>query len=207
MASIDDRARAFVKEFGGGDCFLIQPISASAGSRAYLAVGRELKLFERFESAYVSKVGAEPQLSLRLITSPQCSALDLIRLGSAEGEELPRIELGNYNIGRGEPLSGTISNLAGRRLVLVLVGDDGIAFRLDAKAVPGRDAATFNVPLTPDASSIGPMQILLAVVSDKPIPSLETFRSGPLSAVTARLVGEAHESAFSVAADFFKFVN
>lgn len=206
MSSID-KARAFVSGFDGGDCFLVRPMSGSGGSHAYLAVGRDLQPFQRFDSGYTSEVGAEPQLSLRLIAPSECPALDLIRLGAAEGGAAPRIELANYSVGRGKPLSGTIANLEGRRLFLVLVGDDGVARRLDAKAIPGRDAATFSVPLTPDASSIGPMQILLAIVSAKPIPALETFRSGPVNNIATQLVGEARGGSVSVEADFFKFVN
>ena len=157
-------------------------------------------------SAYTSEVGAEPQLSLRLITPPQCPAIDLIRLGTAAGAAAPRIELANYTVGKGKPLAGTIANLGGRSLVLVLVGDDGLAYRLEAKPSPERDAATFDVPLTPDASSIGPMQILLAIVSAKPIPALESFRSGPLNTIAPQLVGEARSGAVAVGADFFKFV-
>ena len=75
------------------------------------------------------------------------------------------------------------------------------------RAPPGRDAAAFSVPLTPDASSIGPVQILLAIVSAKSIPALETFRSGPLNAIAAQLVDSARGGSVSVEADFFKFVN
>ncbi len=202
-----DKAKAFVSGFNGGDCFLVKPMSGSSDPNAYLAVGRELQPFERFNSAYTSKVGAEPQLSVRLITPSECPALDLIRLGTAAGASAPHIELANYSVARGRSLKGTIANLDGRSLVLMLVGDDGVAYRLETKPVPGRDAATFDVPLTPDASSIGPMQILLAIVSAKPIPALDSFRSGPLNSIKAQLVGDARDGAVSVGADFFKFAD
>ncbi len=202
-----DKAKAFVSGFDGGDCFLVKPLSGSSDPNAYLAIGRELQPFERFNAAYTSKVGAEPQLSVRLITPSECPAIDLMRLGSAAGASAPHIELENYSVARGAPLKGTIANLDGRHLFLVLVGDDGVAYRLEAKPIPGRDAATFDVSLTPDASSIGPMQILLAIVSAKPIPALESFRSGPLSSIKAQLASNARDGAMSVGADFFKFAD
>ena len=82
-----------------------------------------------------------------------------------------RLALKSYEVGSRQPLSGTISNLEGRRLYLVLVDNDGVAHRLDAKVDANGDSATFNIPLTADASSVGPMQMLLAIVSDKPIPT------------------------------------
>ena len=89
----------------------------------------------------------------------------------------------------------------------MLVDNDGIAYRLDAKPQPGDDSATFSVPLTPDAGSTGPLQVVLAVVSAKPIPALETFRSGPLKALAPHLLDEARAGAVAVGAEFFTFAN
>ena len=68
-------------------------MAGASDPNAYLAVGRELAPFQRFNTAYTSEVGAEPQLSLRLITPSECPAIDLIRLGTAAGASAPRIEL------------------------------------------------------------------------------------------------------------------
>ena len=95
----------------------------------------------------------------------------------------------------------------GRRPYLVLVDNDGVAHRLEATVDASGDSATFDVPLTPDASSVGPMQMLLAVVSDKPIPTLDTLHSTKLKSIASRLVDDARRASASVAADYFKFVN
>jgi serine/threonine protein kinase len=200
-----EKARAFVKAFDGGDCFFIKRRVAD-GPHAYQAVGREQEPFQRFDSGYKSAVGVEADLTLAPITPEQCPALDLVRLGAAGGAA-PRIELANYDIGRGKPLAGTISDLGGRRLYLVLVDNNGVARRLDAKTQPGGDAATFSVPITPRADSVGPMQVLLAIVSDAPIPALDNLRSAPLKSAAAHLVDEARRVSASVEADYFKFVN
>ena len=131
----------------------------------------------------------EADLRAALITAEECPALDLIRLGTANGAAPPRVELANYSVGRGKPLAGTITNLAGRRPYLILVDNDGVASRLDVKMQPGGDGATFNVPLTPDRGSVGPMQVLLVVVSPKPIPVLETLRQARLASISARTDG------------------
>ena len=84
-------------------------------------------------SDYKNKVGVEADLRAALITAEECPALDLIRLGTANGGAPPRIELANYSVGRGKPLAGTIRNLAGRRLYLILVDNDGVASRLTSR--------------------------------------------------------------------------
>ena len=151
-------------------------------------------------------VGAEPDLILRLITAAECPALDLLRAGAGEASDGPHIELTDYRIGPNKPLAGKIAGLAGRRVYLVLVDNDGNAYRLEAATEPGGDAATFNVPLTPDAGSTGPLQMILAVVSKSPIPALEAFRSGPLKTLAPSLANAARAGSASVGAEFFTFV-
>ncbi len=104
-------------------------------------------------------------------------------------------------------MSGTISNLERRRLYLVLIDNDGAAHRLEAKTDASGDSAIFSVPLTADAKSIGPMQMLLAIVSDKPIPAFDTLHSADLKLIGSRLVDDARGASASVGADYFKFVN
>jgi len=201
-----DKASAFIGGFDGGACFLVRPLPGAVSARALQGVGVERAPFERFDAGYTREVGVEPQLGLRLIAAAECPALDLIRLGSANGAAAPRIGLTSYDVGRGKPLAGTISGLAGRRLSLLLIDNDGVAHRLETKAAAGGDSATFSAPLVADASSIGPLQIVLAIVSAKPIAALEGFRSAPLKDIAPRLIGEAGADSASVEAEFFKLV-
>ena len=107
----------------------------------------------------------------------------------------------NYEVGQGQPLLGTISGLERRRLYLILVDNDGLVHRLETKVDPSGDSATFSVPLTADAGSIGPMQMLLAIASDKPIPALDTLHSANLKLIGSRLVDDARRASASVEAD------
>ena len=115
--------------------------------------------------------------------------------------------LKNYEVGPGKPLLGGISNLTGRRLYLVLVDNKGRVRKLEATGQPGGNSATFSVPLTPDVGSVGPMQMLLAVVSDGPIPAFDKLGSTSLKSVATLLVEDARRASASVEADYFKFVN
>jgi serine/threonine-protein kinase len=206
-ASPEEKAKAFVASFDGGECFLIEPLPGATRPHEYQAVGREIEPFRRFDAAYKREVGVEADLTVAPISAAQCPALDLVRLAAPGGQEPPRLTLKSYEVGPGKPLQGTISSLEGRHPYLVLVDNDGVAHRLEATVDASGDSATFDVPLTPDASSVGPMQMLLAVVSDKPIPALDTLRSANLKSIASRLVDDARRASASVAADYFKFVN
>ena len=111
------------------------------------------------------------------------------------------------SVGPNRLLAGTIANLHGRSAFLVLVDNDGVAYRLDVKPEPGGDAAKFSIPLAPDAGSAKQLQVILAIASTKPIPALETFRSGPPKAIAPALLDEAKSGSVAVGAEFFTFVN
>jgi len=205
--SSDEKAKSFLGRFDGGNCFLIKPLPGSKNPHTYQALGHELEPFQRFESAYRREVGVEADLMLELISAEQCPAIDLVRIGTSNGQKPPRLTLKDHEVGRGKPLVGTISNLAGRRAYLVLVDNDGIAHRLDAKTEPGGDAATFNIPLLPDAASVGPTQMLLAIVSDKSIPAFEALHAARLESAAPQLVEDLRQASASVEAYYFQFVN
>ena len=202
-----EKARRFVATFDGGDCFFIKRLGKSGGKESYLGFGSDQSPFQRFDTDYQTKVGAEADIRLGLIAPQQCAALDLVRLGGAEPAAGPRLELGNDDVGRGKPLTGKVTNLGGRRLYLILVDNEGLAYRLDGKNQTGGDTATFNIPLTPDAGSAGSNQVLLAVVSEVPIAVLEKLHRAPLQSIAGRLVDEARRASASVEADYFKFVD
>jgi eukaryotic-like serine/threonine-protein kinase len=197
----------FLGSFDGGKCFLIKPLAGAGDTHSYLAAGSELAPFQRFETAYSQEVGHEPRLSLRLITPSECPALDLIRPGIGDAAGAPGIELASYSVARGRPLAGRVSNLGGRRLYLILVDDDGGVHRLEAKASPNGDSATFSASLVPDASSIGPLQMIMAIASERPIQALEAFSSGQLKTIAPDLIIEARRGSASAEADFFTFAH
>jgi hypothetical protein len=205
--SAEEKAKAFIASFDGGECFLVEPLPGATKPHEYQAVGQAVEPFHRFDSAYKREVGVEADLTLAPISAAQCPALDLVRLAAPDGRQPPRLALKNYEVGPGKPLLGTISNLERRRLYLVLVDDDGLVHRLDTHVDASGDSATFSVPLMPNASSVGPMQMLLAIVSDKPIPTLDTLHSAKLRSIASRLIDDARGASTSVEADYFKFVN
>ena len=206
-ASPEEKAKAFIASFDGGECFLIEPLPGANKPHEYQAVGRAIEPFRRFDAAYKREVGVEAQLTVAPISAEQCPALDLVRLATPDGHEPPRLKLQSYEVGPRQPLSGVISGLEGRRSYLILVDNDGIAHRLETKVEPSGDSATFSVPLTADANSVGPIQMLLAIASDEPIAALDTLHSASVKGIAPRVVDEGRRASAALAADYFKFVN
>ena len=68
----EERAKAFIANFDGGECFLVEPLPGSTKPHDYQAVGRELEPFRRFDSEYKREVGVEANLTVAPITAEQC---------------------------------------------------------------------------------------------------------------------------------------
>ena len=201
-----DKAAAFLRGFDGGFCFLARPLSAASDSVAIQGIGSDKATFERFYNAFIHETGVEPALSVRLIGPAECPAVDLIRASGLDRADGPKINLAQYDVGRGKPLAGTVANLAGRHLDLLLVSSDGAVRRLDSRMQPGGGGATFNIPIAPDAASIGALQLLLAIVSPKATRTLEEFKVGGAADILPRLRNELPNASGALDVEFFKFV-
>ena len=123
------------------------------------------------------------------------------------GAGAPEIQLVNLDISPGKPLAGEIGNLKGRNLVLLIATNDGTAAQIEASLQPGSDKASFSVPLTPDAKSVKTLQMLLAIVSAKPLKALEGFRAGSTSDIFPKVTAEFASAGANVNAEFFRVGN
>ena len=198
-----DAATGFLRSYDGGSCFFVRPQTSGGDGKSLIAAAADKNAFPRFEAGFKRAVGYEPRIIAKLIVPPECAALDLLKL-SLDSAAPPRIDLVNPDVGSGRPLAGTISGVAGRKLVLLVIDNVGATHRLPFNMAPSGDAASFSVPLTGDATSIGPLQVVLAIVSDSSLPTLEAFRPMPASDLAAKLNSEWAGAGATAAAEFFK---
>jgi serine/threonine-protein kinase len=200
-----EKAAAFLQRFDGGACFLARPLGGGPDSVAIQGIGSDRATFERLYGDFIRETGIEPVLTVRLIGPAECPAVDLIRAVGSDRGQAPKIDLAGYEVGRGKPLMGTIANLAGRHLDLLLLSNDGKVTRLDTRVQPGGGAATFSAPIVPDAASVGPLQLLIAIAASRPPPTLVGFKSGAAKDVLPRLQDELPAVAGALEVEYFKF--
>jgi serine/threonine protein kinase len=201
----NERAARFLQNFDGGPCFLVHAVGADATGPAILGVGADKQIFQRFYQDFQQLVGLEPNLMVRLIGASQCPALGLIGASVAQGSDGPKIELASFNVGRNHPLAGVVSNLGRRTLLLLLITSDGQVRRVETRMRAEGASATFDVPIAGDHADAQVMQILLAIVSFKPIPALAAFKSGRASEILPRVEGELLSAGARSDAEFFRF--
>jgi serine/threonine-protein kinase len=193
---------AFLRSYDGGACFATR--SAENDSLRFIALGAERAEFERLQAAYKAAFGREPQVNAELVTPEQCPVATLMK--APPSGPPPRLTLDSSQVGKGRPLSGAVTGLAGRALLLLAVTDDGRAVKLRVQPSPGGDAASFNIALSGDVSSVGKPQVLLAIVSAKPLSGLDAFRAGPSADVLREVGAQWREANGAAALALFKLV-
>jgi len=201
-----DKAARFLRGFDGGPCFLARAGAAVGDSIAIEGVGAEKQAFQRFYASFVHDVGVEPTLTVRLIASPQCPAVGLIAAAQSDRAAAPTIKLAAYDVPHGKPLAGSIGALAGRRLDLLLITNDGLAHKIVSRGLDSDQTALFSVPITPDAGSIGVLQILVAIASAKPLDALAAFRSGPAADILPKVAAQLGPTDAALNVEYFKFL-
>jgi hypothetical protein len=77
----------------------------------------------------------------------------------------PTLELATYDLPRGAPLAGSIGALAGRHVDFLLIANDGVVHKIEGRGLASDKNANFSLPITPDAGSIGALQILVAIAT------------------------------------------
>jgi serine/threonine protein kinase len=201
------KADAYLSGFDGGACFLARTRGVAGESIAIQGVGADKDAFQRFYAGFIHDVGVEPALTVRLIAKSQCPAVSLIAAtGQANREGEPTIQLNAYDVSRGKPLAGSIGGLGGRHLDLLLVSNDGQVHKIDGRP-NGDQGATFSVPISADANSLGALQIVVAIASPRPLNALATFRAGPAGDILPKVAAEMSDPAAALDVEFFKFVN
>jgi len=174
--------------------------------RRFVGVGADRAGFDRFAAAYRTAFGGDPDLRAELLTPAQCPVAALMKLDRASAALAPRLTLDSLEVGSGRPLSGAITGLERRRLTLLAVGDEGRAVKLRVQIADDGKSASFSIGLSGDADSFGKPQVLLAIVSDRPLAALDQFRAGPSADILAKIGAQWREAGVTASLALFKLV-
>jgi eukaryotic-like serine/threonine-protein kinase len=204
-ATSAERGAAVIRDFKGGSCFWVRAIDIDAPKPAILGVGADRAAFERFAEEFRRTVGVEPNLVVRPIEWSQCPVVGLIRAMADDAAPAPKIELSVPPVfGRNRPLSGSVSNLAGRSVALLEVNSDGRVRRIEARPAANGESATFSAPVSADVVSRETIEVVLAIVSPRPVAALADFTSGRADGILPKLQTELPAAGGALDADYFQ---
>jgi serine/threonine-protein kinase len=197
---------AFIRAHDAGPCFLARFEDNDTEGQRLVGMGDDRAAFERFAADYRRVFQREPEMRAELVTPGQCPVVELMKQDSASAAPPPRLTLDSVAVGKGQPLSGAIVDLANRALILLAVGDDGRAVKVRAQIAADGQSASFNLGMRGDADSFGKPQLLVAVVSDRPLAGLDAFRAGASAELIRKMRGQWRQAGATATQALFKLV-
>lgn len=201
-----ERIRAYLDDYDGGDCFLVTPVAISQTAAVLEGFGNSPATFDAFAQAFRSAQGFNASIGKRQIAPQQCPALKFVNELHVDHARAPRINLDTTELKSGDALSGTIENVSNKTVEFLLITDNGQVQNLSPLLKPGTDSMSFTIGLQRNQSDATPLQLLVAIASTQPLPSLQNRQPVAADIFFPQALKEAKDANTSVAATvrFFK---
>jgi serine/threonine-protein kinase len=201
-----EQIRRYITEYSGGDCFFVTPLQVSDRIASVEAYGASPAPFQAFDASFTQLFGFEAQIALRQVTTAQCPLVGFLARTAAERRAAPTLDIGSFNLRNGQPLSGTVRWQAGQHVEVLLVSDDGYAYNLSAFSRRTADSLSFNSQMNAQGPKGSRPQVVVAIASARPLPSLTSGQPVAASTLFPRVLTEAAETgqSLNVSVKYFK---
>jgi serine/threonine-protein kinase len=184
----------YIQAYPGGNCFLLLPRTVTSRSAGIEAFGTSPPPFEEFDRVFKETQGFEADIALRLVTPAQCPVLAFIRqLEPRRGSAL-RLEITNFVLRDGQPLSGSLADVGDRHVTLLLIADEGLVYNLSEFSKRSGSSISFNLKLDRQDGGAAKPQLLLAVTSQKPLSSASFAQPVAAETLLPQVASEARMS-------------
>ena len=193
-----DLVRRFFQQYEGGDCFFIMPVAIGTSAAVVEGFGASTAPFEALDKQFKRSQGFDPQIGVRLVTSPQCPAISFLNKLRGDLTRAPRISLGSAKLRPGERLAGNVENFANRVVELLLISDDGQVQNLSYLLTPGTDALSFSIDMKNLGANVP--QLIMAVATPRVLDSLRQPRPTPADQFFLQVLSEAQRSNMTITA-------
>ena len=123
--------------------------------------------FEKFDGAFKQVAGFEADIGVRLVTLPQCPAINFLRQVRGNNGSAPILGVSTF----GQNLTGTIKNRANAQIELLLVNPTGTVQNLTS-TLKGDDPKSFEMGFTSPGNPNSDPLLLIAIATSKPLEAL-----------------------------------
>ena len=198
-----ERIRQFVTSYDGGDCFFVTPVTVAEGSATLEGYGRTAAPFAVLDYEFKRVNGFEASVGYHAVTAPQCGAISfLARLRNQRGPA-PRLDVSAGNLRSNGYVSGFVGDFGNRNVELLMVDHEGVVLSLTSLLKGDGDTRSFTINLKRGDAGPPRLQLLFALVTNKPLDALKPPQPGSLELgmadqVFARVADEASKSGQSV---------
>jgi serine/threonine-protein kinase len=209
---VDDIAQrvAWVRDFGGGDCFYATMNSSTDTAAAIEGFGTAVQPFERMLGDFQAKFHVEPDISVRLIEPSQCEVTNFLRFLGQTAADKPQLVLDRTSVPNGTPIRGTLVTRGGLISSVLLIDHKGMVFNLDDRIVAQSDKATFSIPIglgaADKAAGKAVPQIIMVITGPQDIQAAAFSTPTPASVLLPKILEEIEidGSQFSATAKYFR---
>ena len=199
-----ERIVRFVKAYNGGDCFFVKPKTVKDKQIGFVGYGASIESFRKLDAEIIRRFGFEATVEFGPVTTAQCAALRFLSRIDNQSGPSPQLDIDVANLKGTVAVTGSVANVQGGNVELLLVEHDGAIRNLTGQLEAGRNEKSFKFSF-PHADG-GPAQpyLLCAVVSDTPLAALQS--RGTADQVFARAMAEAVKTrqALKVGVTYFK---
>ncbi|SEW40116.1 hypothetical protein SAMN04488515_2667 [Cognatiyoonia koreensis] len=146
-------------------CLLAIPQQGGSGTPELLMLGNTDTQMRAFADTVLTGLTPRPAERSILVDARQCAALNYVRQSEAYPAFRLTLSLDSQIIESGENLTGTIGNVGGRYVTLILVDDNGVVQELGEYLTFRGGFAQFDVPLNRAGLVRDTSQVLMAFAS------------------------------------------
>ena len=192
----------YINQYEGGDCFFVKPVQVAELGAVLEGYGASTAPFQVLDDAFRRTQGFEADIGVRQVATGQCPVVGFLGRLRAHAATAPHVDLASATLKSGQPLSGTLTELDGRQVDLLLVADDG-----SVRMVPttGEDKLSFSLHAGPELAD-GKPQFLLAIAANKPVAAFKAAKLPNADKLFPQILAEAEKAnqQLSASAKLFK---
>ncbi len=205
-----ERIQQFVNSYDGGECFFVEPVKVAEGNATLEGYGRSAAPFEALDSDFKRANGFEALVGYHMVTPQQCAAISFIGHLRSQRDSAPRLDISAGNLRSGGYVSGTVAGFGNRTVELLMVDHEGNVMSLTSQLKGDGDERSFTINIQRGDAGPSKLQLLLALVTGRPLETLRPTQSGsidlgPADKLFARVSDEGLKSGQSIAARIKSF--
>ena len=205
-----ERIRQFVRSYDGGDCFFVEPVTVAENNATLEGYGRSAAPFTVLDTEFKRTNGFEASVGYHVVQPQQCAAISFLGRLRGPRDSLPRLDISAGNLRSNGYVNGAVGDFGNRNVELLMVDHEGNVLSLTSLLKGDGDPKTFTINLQRGDAGPARLQLLVALVSSKPLEALKARQPGSLELGTAdqvfaRVADEGRKSGQSIDARIKSF--
>jgi eukaryotic-like serine/threonine-protein kinase len=198
-----ERIRQFVRSYDGGDCFFVEPVTVAEGNATLEGYGRSAAPFTVLDTEFRRANGFEASVGYHMVSQQQCAAISFLGRLRNPRDLLPRLDVSAGNLRSNGYVSGAVGDFGNRNVELLMIDHEGNVLSLTSLLKGDGDPKSFTINLQRGDTGPARLQLLVALVTSKPLEALKvrqpgSLELGPADQVFARVFDEGRKSGQSI---------